>query len=115
METRRPTALALNGMVATPHQLATTVGLAALQEGGTAIDAAVAANAVLTVVYPDQTAIGGDCFLMYYERSTDRLHGFNGSGRAPVAAGRDALRAGGHERMPTRPILTVTVPVTIDA
>ncbi|MGH2561259.1 MAG: gamma-glutamyltransferase [Thermomicrobiales bacterium] len=111
----RPTTLAFNGMVATPHSLATAAGLEALRAGGTAIDAAIAANAVLTVAYPDQTSIGGDCFLIYYEAKTGTLHGLNGSGRAPRAADREALRAAGHRTMPRRGIHTVTVPGTIDA
>lgn len=112
---RRSTALAPNGMVASPHDLATGAGLAVLQEGGTALDAAIAANAVLTVVYPDQTAIGGDCFILMFEAQSNQLHGLNGSGRAPAAADRAALKAAGHERMPTRGIHAVTVPGTIDA
>lgn len=112
---RRESALAPNGMVATPHELATAAGLAALRDGGNALDAVIAANAVLTVVYPDQTSIGGDCFLIYYEAGSGRLHGLNGSGRAPAAADRDALRAAGHVRMPRRGIHTVTVPGTVDA
>jgi gamma-glutamyltranspeptidase/glutathione hydrolase len=98
-------------MVATPHELATAAGLAALREGG----AAVAANAVLTVVYPDQTAIGGDCLLMYFDGSSGRLHGLNGSGRAPATASRAALREAGYTRMPVRGIHAVTVPGTIAA
>ncbi len=64
MTIERPTALAYNGMVASPHYLATAAGLDVLRDGGHAVEAAVAANAVLTVVYPDQTSIGGDCFLL---------------------------------------------------
>lgn len=113
--TGRPTALAFNGMVATPHALASAAGLEALRAGGSAIDAAIAANAVLTVVYPDQTSIGGDCFLLYYDAKTGSLHALNGSGRAPKAANREALRAAGHATMPARGIHSVTVPGTIDA
>ena len=102
-------------MVATPHMLASVAGLEALSEGGSAIDAAIAANAVLTVVYPDQTSIGGDCFLLFYEAATKTLHALNGSGRAPKAANREALRASGHASMPARGIHSVTVPGTIDA
>lgn len=112
--TGRPTALAFNGMVATPHALATAAGLEALQAGGTAVDAVIAANAVLTVVYPDQTSIGGDCFLLVYDAKTGALTGLNGSGRAPMAADRAALRAQ-FGRMPQRGIHAVTVPGTIDA
>jgi gamma-glutamyltranspeptidase/glutathione hydrolase len=115
LRTGRPTALAYNGMVATPHALATAAGVKTLADGGSAIDSAIAANAVLTVVYPDQTSIGGDCFLLYYEASTGTVHALNGSGRTPKAADRDALRAAGHESMPSRGIHSVTVPGTIDA
>jgi len=102
-------------MVATSHALASVAGLQMLTGGGSAIDAAIAANAVLTVVYPDQTSIGGDCFLLYYEAATKTLHALNGSGRAPKAADREALRASGHSTMPGRGIHSVTVPGTIDA
>ena len=112
---RRPTTLAFAGMVAAPHYLASAAGLAALRDGGTAIDAAIAANAVLTVVYPDQTSIGGDCFFLYHEAATDTLHGFNGSGRTPAGGSLAALRAAGHAGMPARGIHAVTVPGTIDA
>lgn len=108
-------ALAQNGMVATPHELATRAGLDALRDGGTAADAVVAANAVLTVIYPDQTTIGGDCFFLVYDAEMSELHGFNGSGRAPAAADREQLLAAGYTQMPTRGIYSVTVPGTIDA
>lgn len=106
---------AYNGMVATPHPLASGAGLAALQDGGTAMDAAIAANAVLTVVYPDQTSIGGDCFFIIFDARTKRLYGYNGSGRAPIAADPDRLRGLDAGRMPKRGIHAVTVPGTIDA
>lgn len=113
--TGRPTTLGYNGMVATPHSLASAAGLAALMDGGTAADAVLAANAVLTVIYPDQTAIGGDLFLIYHEAATGTTHALNGTGRSPRAASREALRAAGHTTMPKRGIHTVTIPGTIDA
>jgi gamma-glutamyltranspeptidase/glutathione hydrolase len=113
--TGRPTTLAYQGMVATPHSLASAAGLRALQDGGSAVDAVIAANAVLTVIYPDQTAIGGDAFLLYYEAATGKLHALNGTGRAPAAADREALRHAGYRAMPKRGIHTVTVSGTIDA
>ncbi len=115
METGRPTTLAFDGMVATSHYLATAAGLDVLREGGTAADAVIAANAVLTVVYPDQTSIGGDCFLLYHEAASGKLHALNGSGRTPRAASPEAIRAAGFKRMPVRGIHAVTVPGTIDA
>ena len=78
MTTGRPTTLALNGMVATPHYLASAAGLKVLIDGGTAMDAAITANAVLTVIYPDQTSIGGDCLLLAYDAATRTVHGLNG-------------------------------------
>jgi gamma-glutamyltranspeptidase/glutathione hydrolase len=113
--TGRPTTLAFNGMVASPHYLASAAGLEALRAGGTAIDAVIAANAVLTVVYPDQTSIGGDCFALYFQAASGELHGYNGSGRAPAKSDRRALREAGHAAMPRRGIFSVTVPGTIDA
>ncbi len=113
--TGRPTTLAFNGMIATPHYLASTTGLDILRDGGSAMDVVIAANAVLTTVYPDQTSIGGDCFLIYFEAASGRLHGLNGSGRAPARAERAALRAAGNDAMPRRGIHAVTVPGTIDA
>ncbi len=115
MQTGRPTTLAFNGMVATSHYLATGAGLQVLRDGGTAADAVIAANAVLTVVYPDQTSIGGDCFLLYHEAATGTLHALNGSGRTPRAASAGSIRNSGHERMPVRGIHAVTVPGTVDA
>lgn len=115
MQTARPTTLAFNGMVATSHYLATGAGLQVLRDGGTAADAVIAANAVLTVVYPDQTSIGGDCFLLYHEASTGALHALNGSGRTPGSASAASIRNSGHEQMPVRGIHAVTVPGTVDA
>ena len=101
-------------MIATPHRLATEAGSAVLDRGGSAVDACIAANAVLTVVAPDQTAIGGDCFLMVHDATDGSTTGLNGSGRSPRAADREALLAGS-TRMPVRGIHAVTVPGTIDA
>ncbi len=107
--------LAFNGVVAAPHILAAEAGIAVLRDGGTAMDAAIATNAVLTVVYPHQTTVGGDLFLLYHEASTGTLHALNGSGRAAMGATRDFVRSAGHERMPIRGIHSITVPGTVDA
>ena len=115
MQTGRPTTLAFNGIVASSHYLASAAGLQVLREGGSAADAVIAANAVLTVVYPDQTSIGGDCFLLYHEAATGTLHALNGSGRTPRAASAEAIRKSGHQQMPVRGIHAVTVPGTVDA
>lgn len=103
------------GMVATPHPLATRAGVDALRAGGTAMDAAVAANAMLAVVYCNACGIGGDAFALVWDPAESRLHGFNGSGRSPAALTIDAVRALGHDRMPSRGALPITVPGAVDA
>ena len=115
MRTFRPTTLATHGMVATPHYLASSAGLHVLEEGGSAMDAVICANAMLTVLYPDQTAIGGDCFFINFDAATGLTQGFNGSGPAPAAADAEALLAQGWTAMPGKGPFAVTVPGTIDA
>ena len=102
-------------MVVTPHPLATAAGVDALRAGGTAVDAAVAANAMLAVVYCNACGIGGDAFALVWEPGEGRLHGFNGSGRSPAALTIEAIRPPGHEEMPLRGPLTITVPGAVDA
>ncbi|MGB3305040.1 MAG: gamma-glutamyltransferase [Thermomicrobiales bacterium] len=115
MRLSRPTTLATNGMVATPHYLASATGLRMLEAGGSAMDAVLAANAMLTVLYPDQTAIGGDCFFLVYDAQSGETVGYNGSGAAAMNASAAALRDQGYGQMPAKGGLTVTVPGTIDA
>ena len=110
-----PPVTAPNGMVVTPHPLATMAGLEAMRAGGTAVDAAVAANAMLAVVYCNACGLGGDAFALVWDPGEGRLHGFNGSGRSPAALSIDVVRAAGHETMPTRGPLPVTVPGAVDA
>ena len=91
----RPTVRAANGIVASGHHLATGAGLAALRDGGTAADAAIAAAAVCAVVLPHRTSIGGDVFALVYDAGTRTVTAYNGSGAAPM--GVDASRfAGGY-------------------
>lgn len=111
----RSVVMSRNGVIATSHPLATEVGLSILRQGGNALDAAIAAGAVQSVVEPGSTGIGGDCFLLYHEARTGRLHGLNGSGRAPARATPQAYRALGLSQVPESGILSVTVPGAIAA
>ncbi|MCJ7619107.1 MAG: gamma-glutamyltransferase, partial [Anaerolineae bacterium] len=72
-------------MVATSQPLAAMAGLRVLMEGGNAADAAVTSAAMLNVVEPMSTGVGGDCFALIYEASTGRVSALNGSGRTPAS------------------------------
>ena len=104
-----------NGMVVTPHPLATQAGVDALRAGGSAVDAAVAANAMLAVVYCNACGLGGDAFALVWDPGEMRLHGFNGSGRSPAALTIERVRSAGHDAMPARGPLPITVPGAVDA
>src|SRR5881409_1289294 len=106
----RSTVYAPHGMIATSQPLATAAGLAVLARGGNAVDAAVTAAAVLNVVEPQMTGIGGDMFAMVWSAKDRRLYGLNGSGRAGSLMTRDALLAKGHATMPQESVEDVTVP-----
>jgi gamma-glutamyltranspeptidase/glutathione hydrolase len=107
--------MAAGAMVATSQPMATAVALQILENGGNAMDAAVAASATLSVTEPLSTGIGGDCFLLYHEAATGKLHALNGSGRAPGRATPAAVRARNSGMLPERGILSVTVPGAVDA
>ncbi len=111
----RSVVMAADAMAATSQPLATEAALQVLREGGNALDAAIAASAVLSVVETYSSGIGGDCFLLYHENASGQLHALNGSGPAPAAASVDGLRERGHAQMPELGILSVTVPGAIDA
>ncbi|MFQ6101953.1 MAG: gamma-glutamyltransferase family protein [Anaerolineae bacterium] len=107
---RRSNMLATQGMVATSQPLAAQAGLDILKAGGNAADAAVATAAMLNVVEPISTGIGGDCFALYWDARTKKVTALNGSGRAPAAASIDELRRLGYTRMPTYTGHAVNVP-----
>lgn len=114
--TTRPVALTRNGMVSSPHYLASTAGLQMLQEGGSAVDAAVAINATLSVVYPHMTGPGGDAFWLVHDAETGQVHALNGSGRAVAGAEREFYRRQGFQQIPSRGALAaLTVPGAVDS
>src|SRR5262245_43411270 len=95
-----PPARGSQGAVVAPNHLATAAGLGILRAGGTAVDAAIATNAVLAVVVPQSCGIGGDAFWLIWDAATARQLALNGSGRAASALGAAELRRRGHERVP---------------
>jgi gamma-glutamyltranspeptidase len=103
------------GVIATPHQTASQVGARVLRDGGNAVDAAIAANAVLCVVYPHMTSVAGDLMAIVWPAGAAEPVGLIGAGRSGELATIDAVRSRGHENMPERGILTVTVPGTVEA
>ena len=100
---------------AASHPLATLTAVEVLRDGGNAIDAAVAAAAVLAVVEPQSTGIGGDGFLLYAPRGGGEVIAFNGSGRAPRAADPDWYLERGFTGIPLFGPHSVTVPGVVDA
>ena len=110
-KSRRSMVLARRGMVAASNPPASQAGLAILRQGGNAADAAIAAAAVMNVVAPASTGIGGDCFALYYDAKTKQVSALNGSGRAPQALSIDYLKNEGiTDVMPDRSVHAVTVP-----
>src|SRR6516164_1172520 len=106
----RSAVLARGGMAATSQPLATAAAIRILQQGGNAVDAAIAANAVLGVVEPMSCGLGGDLFAIVWDSKSKRLFGVNGSGRAPAAATLEFFKAKGLRAIPTHGPLSWSVP-----
>ncbi|HEX7493592.1 MAG TPA: gamma-glutamyltransferase [Bacteroidales bacterium] len=110
----RSEVIARNGMAATSQPLATQVALDILKKGGTAIDAAIAADAVLGVVEPTGAGIGGDLFAIIWSASKGKLYGLNGSGRSPRALKLEYFKQNGFNFVPPYGPLPVSVPGCVD-
>jgi gamma-glutamyltranspeptidase/glutathione hydrolase len=109
-KSRRSMVIARRGMVAASHPLAAQAGLQILRQGGNAADAAIATAAVLNVVEPASTGVGGDCFALFFDAKTRQVTALNGSGRAPAALNLNDLRAQGLTEIPIPSPHAVTVP-----
>jgi gamma-glutamyltranspeptidase/glutathione hydrolase len=106
--------VAQNGMAATSQPLATQAALDILKKGGTAMDAAIAANAMLGLVEPHACGIGGDVFAIIWDAKTQKLYGFNGSGRAPASLTMEVFKEKGLNYVPFLGPLPISVPGTVD-
>jgi len=110
----RPVAMGTNWMITSGHPLASQAGAAVLERGGNALDAAIAANAVLGVVRPHMCGIGGDAFIIIYVAREKEMKVLNASGRAPYGATRDFFIKRGLKKIPDKGILPATVPGAVD-
>jgi gamma-glutamyltranspeptidase / glutathione hydrolase len=110
----RSVVMARNGLVATSHPLAAQAGLDILKAGGSAADAAIAANGMLGVVEPMSCGIGGDLFVIYWDNKTQKLYGLNASGRSPYNISRAKLSDKGLTEIPTDGPLSWSVPGCVD-
>ncbi|MCH6483078.1 gamma-glutamyltransferase [Pseudoxanthomonas sp. LH2527] len=110
----RSDVIAPHAMAATSHPLATQIALDVMKQGGTAMDAAIAANAALGLMEPTGNGIGGDLFAIVWDPKTKQLHGYNGSGRSPKSLTLDHFRQQGITDIPAHGPLPVSVPGTVD-
>src|SRR5437870_9118091 len=115
----RSEVLARHGMVCTSGPAATQVGLDILKRGGSAVDAAIAANATLGLMEPVSNGIGGDLFAIVYSAKENKLYGLNGSGRSPLGLGYEQMKAEldkmNRKTIPPLGMLPISVPGTVDA
>lgn len=109
-EAHRPVVMGRHGMVAAGHPLASLAGATVLRAGGNAVDAAIAVAAALNVVEPHMSGVGGDGFLMVYDRRQDSVQVVNATGAAPLAATREVYRGG----IPLKGIRSCSVPGLVD-
>lgn len=110
----RSEVIAQNGIACTSQPLATQVALDILKAGGSAVDAAIAANALLGLVEPTGNGIGGDLFALVWDAKTQQLYGLNGSGRSPYNLTLDYFKQNNIEKIPSLGPLPVSVPGCVD-
>jgi gamma-glutamyltranspeptidase/glutathione hydrolase len=115
----RSEVLGRHGMVCTSVPAATQVGIEILKRGGSAVDAAIAANATLGLMEPVSNGVGGDLFAIVYSAKENKLYGLNGSGRSPLGLSYDQMKAElaklNRPMIPPRGMLPISVPGTVDA
>ena len=111
----RSEVIAPQAMAATSHPLATQIALDVMKQGGSAVDAAIAANAALGLMEPTGNGVGGDLFAIVWDPKTKKLHGYNGSGRSPKNLSLQWFIDKGYQDVPSHGPLPVTVPGTVDA
>ena len=110
----RSEVVARHGMAATSQPLATQVAIDILKEGGSAVDAAIAANATLGLMEPTGNGIGGDLFAIVWDAKTETLHGLNASGRSPASLTMEEFQKRSLKSIPAFGPLPVTVPGCVD-
>ncbi len=110
----RSEVIAQHGMACTSHPLATQAAIDILKHGGNAIDAAIAANAVLGVVEPEMNGIGGDLFAIVYDAKTKKLYGLNASGPSPYSLTLDEFKKKNLTSIPITGVMSVSVPGCVD-
>lgn len=114
----RSEVIAPQGMAATSQPLATQIAIDILQKGGSAVDAAIAANAALGLMEPTGSGMGGDLFAIVWDAETQRLYGYNGSGRSPKSLSYEGMKAEleelGLDSIPSKGVLPISVPGCVD-
>jgi gamma-glutamyltranspeptidase/glutathione hydrolase len=111
----RSVAMGTRGAAATSHPLSTAIAVEVLRSGGNAVDAALTACSLQSVLEPHNTGLGGDCFALVWRADTKSLHALNGAGYAPLALSDDRLLAAGIRQIGTEDVHAVTVPGALDA
>ena len=110
----RSEVIATEGMAATSHPLATQIALDILKAGGSAVDAAIAANAALGLMEPTGNGMGGDLFAIVRDAESQKLHGLNASGRSPMSLTLEDFQKLGLEYVPPYGVLPISVPGCVD-